>query len=89
MLTVINPNTKTHSLLEAFEQGQTVTKTSALTQFGIRNLSAEVSRIRQSGRAIYANRKQTGKGEQVTVYRMGKPSRELIAAGYRALAQGI
>lgn len=89
MLLTINPETKTHRLLTALQKGQTFTKTQAESRFGIKNISAEVSRVRQAGFAVYANPKKTSKGDRVTVYRMGKPSRELIAAGYRALAKGI
>lgn len=55
---------------------------------GIGNLSAEVSRIRAEGFAIYGNRKVSN-GVAVTEYRHGKANRALIAAGYRAIAAGI
>lgn len=89
MLVTINPETKTHRLLTALQKGQTFTKIQAESRFGIKNLSAEVSRVRQAGFAVYANPVKTSKGDTVTVYRMGKPSREIVAAGYRALAAGI
>jgi hypothetical protein len=89
MLVTINPETKTHRLLTALQKGQTFTKSQAESRFGIKNLSAEVSRVRQAGFAVYANPVKTSKGDMVTVYRMGKPSREIVAAGYRALAKGI
>jgi hypothetical protein len=86
MLQTINPETKTHRLLQAFKEGKTFTQKQAELSFGIKNLSAEVSRVRQAGFAVYANPTKTGTGDKVTVYRMGKPSREIVAAGYRALA---
>ena len=89
MLHSINPETKTHKLLTALQKGQTFTRSQAASRFGIKNVSAEVSRIRQAGFAVYANPVQTSKGTKVTVYRLGNPSRELVAAGYRALSAGI
>jgi hypothetical protein len=52
-------------------------------------MSAEVSRIRQSGYAVYANSRKAGNGVQVTEYVIGKPSRKVVAAGYKALAMGL
>ena len=57
--------------------------------FGIKNISAEVSRVRQAGFAVYANSRKAGNGVQVTEYVIGKPSRKLVAAGYKAMALGL
>jgi hypothetical protein len=56
---------------------------------GVGNLSAEVSRIKQSGYAVYSNTRKAGNGVTVTEYVMGKPSREIVALGYKAQAMGI
>jgi hypothetical protein len=66
-----------------------VTPAAAAKRFGIKNVSAEVSRIRQAGFAVYANSRRAGNGVQVTEYVMGKPSRKIVAAGYRAMALGL
>jgi hypothetical protein len=52
-------------------------------------MSAEVSRIRQAGYAVYANKRVAGNGVAVTEYVIGKPSRKIVAAGYKALAMGL
>jgi len=70
-------------------EGETLSPAEAKKRFGIGNLSAEVSRIRQSGFAIYANRRVAGNGVAVTEYKMGKPSRKIVAAGYKAMALGL
>ncbi len=70
-------------------EGETLSPSEAKKRFGIGNLSAEVSRISQSGFAIYANRRVAGNGVAVTEYKMGKPSRKLVAAGYKAMALGL
>lgn len=85
----INPETKTFKLFTALRNGDTVSASQAAKRFGIKNLTAEVSRIRQSGHAVYANSRKAGNGVMVTEYELGKPSRRLVAAGYRALAMGL
>lgn len=70
-------------------EGKVLTAAEAKKSLGISNLRAEVSRIRQSGFAIYANQRKATNGVKVTEYRHGKASRELIAAGYKAMALGL
>lgn len=84
----INPETKTFRVFQALQEGRSLT-TSQAKKMGIGNLGAEVHRIRQHGFAVYANSRKAGNGVRVTEYVMGKPSRNLVAAGYRALALGI
>jgi hypothetical protein len=38
---------------------------------------------------VYSNQRVAGNGVKVTEYVMGKPSRKLIAAGYKAMALGL
>jgi hypothetical protein len=83
-----NTETKTFKVFSALQSGKVLTASQA-AKMGVKNLSAEVSRIRQSGFAVYTNSRKAGNGVQVTEYVLGKPSRKLVAAGYRALALGI
>ena len=85
----INPGTKTYKLFSALSNGERVSASQAAKRFGIKNISAEVSRVRQAGFAVYANSRKAGNGVQVTEYRIGTPSRKIVAAGYRALAMGL
>ena len=84
----INPETKTFRVFTALQEGKALTASQA-SKMGVKNLSAEVSRIRSHGFAVYTNSRKAGNGVQVTEYVLGKPSRKLVAAGYRALALGI
>ena len=84
-----NPETKTYKLFNALYQGDTVTAAQAAKRFGIKNISAEVSRIRQNGYAVYSNSRVAGNGVKVTEYVIGQPSRKIVAAGYKALAAGL
>ena len=85
----INPETKTYKVLRALQTGAAISPSEANKRFGVKNLSAEVSRIRQHGFAVYSNTRKAGNGVMVTEYQIGKPSRKLIAAGYKAMALGL
>ena len=83
-----NPETKTFKVFQALQSGKALTASQA-KKMGIKNLSAEVSRVRQAGFAVYANSRKAGNGVTVTEYVIGKPSRKIVAAGYKALALGL
>jgi hypothetical protein len=85
----INKDTKTFKVFNALYNGESLTPAEAKKRFGVGNLAAEASRIRQNGYAIYSNSRTAGNGVQVTEYVMGKPSREIVALGYKAKALGI
>jgi hypothetical protein len=84
----ISKDTKTFKIFNALYNGDTLTAAQAEKRFGVKNLSAEASRIRQNGYAVYANSRKAGNGVTVTEYVMGKPSREIVALGYKAKAKG-
>jgi hypothetical protein len=86
---MINKETKAFKLFTALYAGEAVTASQAEKRFGIKNISAEVSRIRQNGYAVYANTRTAGNHAKVTEYVIGKPSRKVVAAGYKALALGL
>ena len=83
-----NPETKTFKVFAALQEGKALTASQA-KKMGVGNLSAEITRIRQNGFAIYTNSRKAGNGVQVTEYALGKPSRKLVALGYKAQAMGI
>ena len=85
----ISSETKTFKLFNALVNGDKVTPAQAAKRFGIKNISAEASRIRHSGYAVYANTRTAGNGVTVTEYELGRPSRKVVAAGYKAIAQGL
>lgn len=81
--------TKQHALLEALKNGEQLTAKQINYRFGIANPTATVSDLRFAGYPIYANKCTNRRGESYTKYRLGTPSRAVIAAGYRALSLGI
>ena len=85
----LNPETKTFKVFSALYNGASLTQAEAKKRFGVGNLAAEASRIRAHGYAVYANSRKAGNGVTVTEYVMGKPSREIVALGYKAKQLGI
>ena len=83
-----NPETKTFKVFSALQEGKALTASQA-KKMGVGNLSAEITRIRQNGFAVYTNSRKAKNGVQVTEYVIGKPSRKLVALGYKALAAGM
>ncbi len=81
--------TKTFKLQTALQNGDVITASQAEKRFGIKNIGAEVSRIRQNGYAVYTKNRVAGNGVKVTEYVMGNPSREIVALGYLAKSLGF
>ena len=76
-------------LTEALLNGEQLTVPQMAARFDIANPTAVISNIRFAGYAVYANSRKNSKGQSVTRYRIGTPSRKVVAAGYRALAEGL
>jgi hypothetical protein len=81
--------TKQGRLLEALQSGEQLTAAQIRARFGIANPTATVSDLRFAGFAVYCNRRTDSKGRVTMKYRLGTPSRRVVAAGYRALAAGL
>jgi predicted ArsR family transcriptional regulator len=81
--------TKQARVLEALQSGEQLTAKQISARFGVKNPTATISDIRFAGYAVYANTHKDTKGRVSTKYRLGKPSREIVAAGYKALAMGL
>lgn len=71
---------KTQALIEAFETGSEFTAQQITSAFGLANPTAIVTYLRKQGYAIYLNDRAGG-----SKYRLGRPTRRMIAAGYAAL----
>jgi len=83
-------STKQTRLIEALQNGQELTAKQMTQRFGIANPTATISDLRlRGGFPIYANKRTNQLGGTYTKYRLGTPSREVIAAGYKALALGL
>jgi predicted ArsR family transcriptional regulator len=81
--------TKQTRVLEALQSGEELTAKQISARFGIKNPTATISNIRLSGFAVYANKRTNKLGGTYTKYRLGTPSREVVAAGYKAMSLGL
>ena len=67
----------------------TLTATKMQSVFGVANPSATINELRNEGHAIYLNTRINANGDKVSFYRLGQPTKRLVAAGIAALrAQG-
>ena len=74
-------------VLAVLKTGVALTAKQIEARFGVGNARATVSALRMKGFAIYANESVDTKGRVKNKYRLGTPSRKVVAAGYRALAK--
>jgi hypothetical protein len=82
--------TQKDKLRKAFFNGAELTSKQIRAQFKIASPTKVVSNLRlEDGLPIYANKHVDTKGRETTKFRLGTPSRAVIAAGYRALAMGL
>lgn len=82
--------TQKDKLRKAFFQGRELSAKQIASQFGIASPSKVVSSLRmEDGLPIYNNRHVDTKGRVTNKYRLGTPSRKVIAAGYKAMAAGL
>lgn len=81
--------TKQARVLEALQSGEQLTAKQIKARFGVANPTATISDIRFAGYAVYANTHKDSKGRVTTKYRLGRPTREMVAAGYRAMSLGL
>lgn len=77
---------KQDRVLEVLSTGEELTAKQIQSRFGVGNARATISALRMKGVPIYANARTDTKGRVKTKYRIGAPSRAVIAAGYKALA---
>jgi predicted transcriptional regulator len=77
--TSTTPATATQKLLKYLLSGHDITPGQARSRFGITNVSARVSEIRRAGFAVYCNEKKTPKGDTITVYQLGRPTRRMVS----------
>ena len=77
--------TNTARVLTALMTGEELTAKQISARYGIANARATISALRSEGYAIYLNARKDTKGRVTNKYRLGKPTRKIIAAGYKAL----
>ena len=81
--------TKENKVLTALQSGRTLSSAQLKSQFGAGNPQAIIQSLRFKGYPIYLNVVTDTKNRSRNVYRLGTPSRAIIAAGYKAMANGL
>lgn len=67
------------NLLNHLQNGHEVTAKQITGTFGLKNAGRAVHYLRQQGHCIYANPVTLSDGSESTKYRIGKPSRRMVA----------
>lgn len=70
---------KQNKLLNYLESGAEVTAKQIQGTFGLKNARATIHTLREQGYCIYANKATLADGTETTKYRLGKPSRRMVA----------
>ena len=69
-------------VLAALKNGEQLTAKQISSRFSAKNPHEVVRSIREEGYAVYANERTNAKGVTKTFYRLGTPSRKMVAAAY-------
>ena len=78
---------KTAKVIAALENGTELTAKQIQSRYNVANARALVSSIRMQGYSVYLNKRVSSyDGETYSKYRMGTPTRAVVAAGNQALA---
>ena len=63
----------------------TLTAAKMQSVFGIASPSATINELRNEGHAIYLNSRINANGDKVSFYRLGSPTKRMVAAGIAAI----
>ena len=78
--------TQTQRVINALENGAELTAKQISARYGVKNVRAVISQLRTEGYAIFLNKRVSSfDGETYSKYRLGTPTRAIVAAGDAAL----
>lgn len=77
--------TKVLAFLSKEEGYNTLTAQKMRSNFGVANPSALINQLRNEGYAIYLNSRTLSSGDKVSFYRLGTPTKRMVAAGIQAV----
>jgi len=82
-----NTTSKTAKVIAALQNGTELTAKQIQSRYSVTNARALISAIRMQGYSVYLNKRVSSfDGETYSKYRMGTPTRAVVAAGNAALA---
>jgi chemotaxis receptor (MCP) glutamine deamidase CheD len=71
---------KTEKLKTALIAGEKLTAKQITARFGLKNAHEAIRQLRNQGVCIYANETTLSRGQKVVKYRVGTPSKAMVAA---------
>ena len=78
--------TQTAKVATALENGAELTAKQISARYGVKNVRAVISRLNSEGYSIYLNKRVSSyDGKSYMKYRIGTPTRSVVAAGNAAL----
>ena len=79
--------TKTAKVIAALQEGAELTAKQISARYGVGNPRALISSLRMQGFSVYLNKRVSSyDGNTYSKYRLGTPTRAVVAAGNQALA---
>jgi predicted transcriptional regulator len=70
-------------LLQFLSSGKEVTTSQIKNQFGIAHPASAIRSLREQGNCVYSNVVTDSRGNAVTKYRIGRPTKAMVSAAYR------
>ena len=87
--TTTTATTQAARVENALVNGAELTAKQITARYGVKNVRAVVTKLRNEGYPIYLNKRtSTFDGQVYSKYRMGTASKAVVAAGYQALRAG-
>lgn len=80
---------KQDKLLASFQNGNELTAKQISSQFGIKDAYSAVRNLREAGHCIYGNSSKLYTGETTTKFRMGTPSKRMVALAARIVGADV
>lgn len=80
---------QTAMVLRHLLKGNTVTAAEIAGKFGAGNPHEVIRQLRIKGYAVYANETKLWDGTPTTKYRLGRPSKAMVAAAYAAIGSDL
>jgi hypothetical protein len=81
--------TKTDSVLAALKNGEELTAAQIRSRFSAGNPHDIIRSLRSAGHAIYLNERTNSKGEVTQKYRLGTPSKQMVALAYAVMGNEV
>lgn len=76
-------------LLKHLQAGKAFTAKQIQASFGIQHPASAVRALREQGYCVYSNETKLSTGKVATKYRIGKPSKRMLALAYKVAGNGI